>query len=149
MMLTEETARALKVPDRLDPRGSIFGGARYFKWLRNQIPNRILEPDRTWFTLAAYNVGVGHLEDARILTQMHGKNPDAWSDVRESPAAADAGEVVHAREARLCARLGAGALRGEHPRLHRHPGLGRDGYAPGAGDARRDYGGRRRELRVS
>jgi len=29
------------------------------------------------------NVGVGHLEDARILTQMHGKNPDAWSDVRE------------------------------------------------------------------
>jgi len=52
-------------------------------WLRNQIPKRILEPDRTWFTLAAYNVGVGHLEDARILTQMHGKNPDAWSDVRE------------------------------------------------------------------
>ena len=83
MMLTEETARALKVADRLDPRGSIFGGARYFKWLRNQIPKRILEPDRTWFTLAAYNVGVGHLEDARILTQMHGKNPDAWSDVRE------------------------------------------------------------------
>jgi soluble lytic murein transglycosylase-like protein len=83
MMLTEQTARALKVTDRLDPRGSIFGGARYFKWLRNQIPNRVLEPDRTWFTLAAYNVGVGHLEDARILTQMHGKNPDAWSDVRD------------------------------------------------------------------
>ena len=52
-------------------------------WLRNQIPKRILEPDRTWFTLAAYNVGVGHLEDARILTQMHGKNPDSWNDVRE------------------------------------------------------------------
>jgi membrane-bound lytic murein transglycosylase F len=83
MMLTEETARALKVPDRLDPRSSIFGGARYFVWLRNQIPKRILEPDRTWFTLAAYNVGVGHLEYARILTQMHGKNPDAWIDVRE------------------------------------------------------------------
>lgn len=83
MMLTEETARALKVADRLDPRASIFGGARYFVWVRNQIPKRILEPDRTWFTLAAYNVGVGHLEDARILTQMHGKNPDTWSDVRE------------------------------------------------------------------
>jgi membrane-bound lytic murein transglycosylase F len=83
MMLTEETARALKVTDRLDPRGSIFGGARYFKWVRNQLPSRILEPDRTWFTLAAYNVGVGHLEDARVLTQMHGKNPDTWSDVRD------------------------------------------------------------------
>jgi len=83
MMLTEETARGLNVADRLDPRESIFGGARYIVWIRSQIPKRILEPDRTWFTLAAYNVGMGHLEDARILTQMHGKNPDAWSDVRE------------------------------------------------------------------
>jgi membrane-bound lytic murein transglycosylase F len=83
MMLTEETAQALNVGDRLDPRASIFGGAQYFVWLREQIPKRILEPDRTWFTLAAYNVGVGHLEDARILTQMHGKDPDSWNDVRE------------------------------------------------------------------
>jgi len=83
MMLTEETAQALNVGDRLDPRASIFGGAKYFVWLRDQIPKRILEPDRTWFTLAAYNVGVGHLEDARILTQMHGKDPDSWNDVRE------------------------------------------------------------------
>lgn len=83
MMLTEQTSRALGVDDRLDPRQSIFGGARYFVWTRNQLPKRILEPDRTWFTLAAYNVGFGHLEDARVLTQMHGKNPDSWSDVRE------------------------------------------------------------------
>ena len=83
MMLTEETARALGIPDRLDPRASIFGGAQYFVRMRNQIPARIPEPDRTWMTLAAYNVGIGHLEDARILTQMHAKNPDSWNDVRE------------------------------------------------------------------
>jgi membrane-bound lytic murein transglycosylase F len=83
MMLTEQTARSLGVSDRLDPRQSIFGGARYVVWIRNQIPKRILEPDRTWFTLAAYNVGFGHLEDARVLTQMHGKDPDSWSDVRD------------------------------------------------------------------
>jgi membrane-bound lytic murein transglycosylase F len=83
MMLTEETARALGVSDRLDPRESIFGGAQYFLLVRSQIPARIQEPDRTWMTLAAYNVGLGHLEDARILTQMHGKNPDLWNDVRE------------------------------------------------------------------
>ena len=83
MMLTEETARALGVTDRLDPRQSIFGGARYLVRMRNQLPSRILEPDRTWMALAAYNVGIGHLEDARILTQMHGKNPDLWDDVRE------------------------------------------------------------------
>jgi len=83
MMLTEETARALNVADRLNPRDSIFGGARYFVNMRNQLPSRILEPDRTWMTLAAYNVGLGHLEDARVLTQIHGKNPDSWDDVRE------------------------------------------------------------------
>jgi membrane-bound lytic murein transglycosylase F len=83
MMLTEDTARALGVTDRLNPRDSIFGGARYFVNMRNQLPSRILEPDRTWMTLAAYNVGLGHLEDARVLTQIHGKNPDSWDDVRE------------------------------------------------------------------
>jgi membrane-bound lytic murein transglycosylase F len=83
MMLTEETARALGVADRLDPHDSIFGGAQYFLRVRNQVPARIAEPDRTWMTLAAYNVGLGHLEDARILTQMHGKNPDSWDDVRD------------------------------------------------------------------
>jgi membrane-bound lytic murein transglycosylase F len=33
--------------------------------------------------LAAYNIGVGHLEDARILTQKAGLNPDKWQDVRQ------------------------------------------------------------------
>lgn len=83
MMLTEETARQLDIVDRTDPRASIFGGARYLARIRARIPQRIPEPDRTWFALAAYNVGVGHLEDARILTQLHGKNPDLWSDVRD------------------------------------------------------------------
>ena len=44
---------------------------------------RLTEPDRTFMALAAYNCGFGHLEDARILTQMHGLNPDSWADVRE------------------------------------------------------------------
>jgi membrane-bound lytic murein transglycosylase F len=83
MMLTEETARLLDIADRTDPRASIFGAARYFARIRSRIPARIPEPDRTWMALAAYNVGLGHLEDARILTQWHGKNPDLWADVRE------------------------------------------------------------------
>jgi len=82
MMLTENTARSLGVTNRLDAQQAINGGARYFVMMRNLIPSRIREPDRTWFALAAYNVGIGHLEDARILTQLHGKNPDSWNDVR-------------------------------------------------------------------
>jgi membrane-bound lytic murein transglycosylase F len=83
MMLTEDTARGLGIADRLDPRASIFGGAHHFVQVRNQLPRRITEPERTWFTLAAYNVGMGHLEDARVITQMHGKNPDTWDEVRQ------------------------------------------------------------------
>ena len=46
------------------------------------IPARIPEPDRTWFALAAYNIGFGHLEDARVLAQQHGRSADRWLDVR-------------------------------------------------------------------
>jgi membrane-bound lytic murein transglycosylase F len=82
MMLTAETARRVGVTDRTDPRDSILGGARYLRVVERTIPRRIPEPDRTWLTLAAYNVGYGHLEDARILTQRRGQDPDSWNDVR-------------------------------------------------------------------
>jgi len=82
MMLTEDTARAVGIADRSDPRQSILGGARYFISVRDMIPERIGEPDRTWLALAAYNIGYGHLEDARVLTQMRNHNPDSWQDVR-------------------------------------------------------------------
>jgi membrane-bound lytic murein transglycosylase F len=83
MMLTEETAERLQVKDRLDPRDSILGGARYLALLKEQLPPRIDEPDRTWMGLAAYNIGIGHLEDARVLAQRAKLNPDKWQDVRQ------------------------------------------------------------------
>jgi membrane-bound lytic murein transglycosylase F len=83
MMLTADTARAMGIRDRANPEQSIFAGARYLAQVREMIPERIAEPDRTWLTVAAYNVGFGHLEDARILTQALGKNPDSWAEVRE------------------------------------------------------------------
>lgn len=83
MMLTQRTARQLGVVDRLDPEQSIEGGARYFLRMRKRVPKRIPEPDRTWMALAAYNMGWGHLEDARVLTEKQGGNPDRWQDVNE------------------------------------------------------------------
>ncbi|MCP3870855.1 MAG: membrane-bound lytic murein transglycosylase MltF, partial [Gammaproteobacteria bacterium] len=83
MMLTKGTARQLGIKDRTDPRQSILGGARYVRIVEKKIPQRIPDPDRQWFALAGYNVGFGHLEDARILTQRHGDDPDKWSDVKK------------------------------------------------------------------
>ena len=83
MMLTSDTADRLGVPDRLDVQPRILGGARYLAMMENELPARIPEPDRTWMALAAYNVGMGHLEDARRLAQRLGKNPDSWNDVKE------------------------------------------------------------------
>jgi membrane-bound lytic murein transglycosylase F len=90
MMLTSNTADALGVEDRSDARENILAGARYFQEVRAKVPAHIPEPDRTWLAIAAYNVGYGHLEDARRLAQMRGKNPDSWQDVREQlPLLAD------------------------------------------------------------
>ncbi len=83
MMLTNATAKRLNVSDRRDPRESIDGGARYLKILLDSLPARIADPDRLWLALAAYNIGIGHLEDARILTQKAGDDPDSWLDVRK------------------------------------------------------------------
>lgn len=83
MMLTQTTAREMDISDRLDPAQSLRGGARYFRKLRRRLPEDIIEPDRTWFALAAYNIGRGHLEDARIITEKQGGNPDLWLDVAE------------------------------------------------------------------
>ena len=83
MMLTADTAQAMGIKDRDDPQQSIFAGARYLAQVRLMIPDRIAEPDRTWLTIAAYNVGFGHLEDARVITQGLGKDPDSWAEVRE------------------------------------------------------------------
>jgi membrane-bound lytic murein transglycosylase F len=84
MMLTQGTAKMLKVRNRLDPEQSIRGGAKYFKRVLAKIPERIQQPDRTWLALASYNVGYGHLEDARIITQLNHGDPDKWIDVKQN-----------------------------------------------------------------
>ena len=83
MMLTRVTAKEMGVANRLDPIASIEGGARYFSLIRERVARHIPEPDRTWLALASYNVGFGHMEDARTLTARNGLNPDKWMDVKE------------------------------------------------------------------
>lgn len=83
MMLTLNTASAVGVDNRLDPKQSIFGGARYFAQQLERLPDDIQEPHRAWMALAAYNVGYGHLQDARRLARQRGYDPDDWRVVRD------------------------------------------------------------------
>ncbi len=83
MMLTRNTAREMGVKNRLDALQSLQGGARYFKKIKRLLPSDIYEPDRTWFALAAYNIGRGHLEDARVITERQGGDPHLWKDVSQ------------------------------------------------------------------
>ncbi len=84
MMLTVATAAEFDIADRGDPEQSIIGAARYFSALKSALPESIGEPDRSWMALAAYNLGLGHLNDARSLTARRGGDPDLWPDVHNS-----------------------------------------------------------------
>ena len=82
MMLTQATARQMNVNNREDPSQSIYAGAKYLASIRDRLPERLLDSEKIWIALAAYNIGLGHVEDARILTQQDSKNPDLWSDIK-------------------------------------------------------------------
>lgn len=83
MMLTLPTAKSVGVTDRLDPEQSVRGGVEYLRRMVSRIPDSIEEHEKIWFALASYNVGYGHMMDARRLTKKQGGNPDAWSDVKD------------------------------------------------------------------
>lgn len=83
MMLTRSTAKSLGVTNRLDPDAAIDAGARYLADRHRRLPETIPEPDRTFLALASYNIGRGHLLDARQLARELGKNPDSWEDMEE------------------------------------------------------------------
>lgn len=78
MQLTEETATHMGVTDRKDPHQSIFGGARYFRYLLNMTSDTLSMEERVSMTLTAYNLGWGHLMDAQNLAAKKGLNPSSW-----------------------------------------------------------------------
>ena len=84
MMLTRDTAKFVGVQNRLIPKQSIEGGAKYLSQLLKRLPESIPDDERIWFALASYNIGYGHLMDARRLATMRKQNPNSWADVKEN-----------------------------------------------------------------
>ncbi len=83
MMLTEDTADRLRVTDRLDAKQSILAGARYLAELRDQFPPTVDEPDRSWLALAAYNLGMGHMNGARFIAELVKRDPNYWYEMKQ------------------------------------------------------------------
>ncbi len=81
MMLTLTTAKEMGIKSRLKAKENIMGGAEYFAQMRKRLPQSITGHDREWMALAAYNIGLGHIRDAFILTKQMKKDPNLWADV--------------------------------------------------------------------
>ncbi len=83
MMLGPEAAAEVGVENRFNPAENIMGAARYLAQLYERLPEEVSEPNRTWLALAAYNMGLGHIQDAQQLAASLGRNPYSWRDVKE------------------------------------------------------------------
>jgi len=83
MMLTGDTADRLRVTNRLDARQSIRAGGRYLADLMDQLPAEIIKPDRIWLALAAYNLGMGHMNGARAIAKGLKRDPDSWYEMKQ------------------------------------------------------------------
>jgi membrane-bound lytic murein transglycosylase F len=74
------TAAIYGVDSTSSEREQIVAGVKFLKSLDSQLPEEIADPEeRLKFILAAYNVGIAHIFDARRLAEKHGKDPNIWT----------------------------------------------------------------------
>ncbi len=78
MQLMPRTAKSMGIKNSVDPASSIRGGVKYLDWLRDRFDASLPISARTWFTLAAYNAGAGHVQDARRLAGQIGLDSNRW-----------------------------------------------------------------------
>ena len=79
MQLMPETAKSFGVSRRSSPAKQIRAGCRFLKYLDDYFKEMVPDSaERIKFVLASYNVGHGHLLDARRLAEKYGKNPTIW-----------------------------------------------------------------------
>ncbi len=80
MQLMPATAKQFGVIPESSPKDQIRAGIKFIKWLDDQYQDISDPMERKKFILAAYNVGPGHVEDARRLARKNGIDPDIWDD---------------------------------------------------------------------
>lgn len=78
MQMMPAAAKQMKVDNVVDPDQGIEAGCRYLAWLWTQLDEDTPYNSRIWFTLAAYNAGLGHVRDARRLAKQKGWDSNRW-----------------------------------------------------------------------
>ena len=77
MQILPSTAKDLGIADLFDPVQNINAGVQHLKDLYDHFDQAHGE-DRLLIALAAYNIGQGHINDARDLAKKKGLDPDKW-----------------------------------------------------------------------
>ena len=79
MQLMPRTANEFGATNPRNPQQNINAGVKFLLWLENYWQQEIENPDeRLKFVIASYNVGQGHVQDARRLAKAFDANPDIW-----------------------------------------------------------------------
>jgi membrane-bound lytic murein transglycosylase F len=105
MQIMPPTAAYIGLTDPGNPVQNITAAAKYLDYLRTQIDDQAPNPDLTYLALAAYNIGIGHLNDAIKLTRQQGGDPNRWRDIRE--------RLTQLSNPKIYAKLRNGNARGE------------------------------------
>jgi membrane-bound lytic murein transglycosylase F len=80
MQVMPATAVSLGIIDLSDPNESLRGGTAYLNLMHSyfdKVPDSL---DRIKLSLASYNCGYGHVQDAQRLAKANGLDPMIWSD---------------------------------------------------------------------
>ena len=81
MQLMPATAERFNLTKPFNPEANIKAGVGFLKWIEKQFKDEgMAEEEKIKFMLASYNVGLGHVYDARKLAKKHGKDDDTWTE---------------------------------------------------------------------
>jgi len=81
MQLLPSTAKMYGITNLYDPKSNIKAGTKFLIYLDKYWTEFIEDStERIKFVLASYNVGRGHIDDARRLAEKYGVNPNVWED---------------------------------------------------------------------
>lgn len=83
MQITEKTAQFLGIKDRTDPEESIKGAAIYLNYLYHKTSPKLSSTQRWAKTLAAYNIGWGHMLDLKQWAKANNKSFESWEEIKK------------------------------------------------------------------